>query len=56
MSIHDKDLLSGRDKVEYWLDHGSMVKIDGDDAQDNGLPCLFAGSGFSESDGMKETE
>lgn len=34
---------------EYWLDNGMTIKTDV--ASDKELPCLFAGTGFSESDG-----
>ena len=37
---------------EWWLDHGTTMK----DAATVDEPCLFAGSGFSESDGFKDEE
>ena len=40
MSIHDRDLLTGRSKLETAIDE----------------PCLFAGTGFSESDGAEGGE
>ena len=39
---------SPRAAFEHWLDTGMTIKMD-EPAQDE--PCLFAGSGFSESDG-----
>lgn len=42
------------ESFDFWLHNGSL-KMDGE-KQEEDLPCLFAGTGFSESDGAKEGE
>lgn len=39
-----------RAAFEHWLDTGMTINLD----RNTDEPCLFAGTGFSESDGMKE--
>lgn len=41
---------SAEASFEYWLDHGQTIPI-ADNKEDE--PCLFAGTGFSESDGIE---
>lgn len=45
---------SAEASFEYWLDHGMTTKIS--ESSDEDLPCLFAGTGFSESDGKEMEE
>ena len=35
---------------EHWLDTGMTINLE----RNTDEPCLFAGTGFSESDGIKE--
>ena len=44
-----------RAAFEHWLDTGMTIKKSSKDPGED-EPCLFAGTGFSESDGMAETE
>ena len=48
------ELGTPRAAFEHWLDTGMTIKTKGDEPADE--PCLFAGTGFSESDGPNEQE
>ena len=45
---------TARASFEYWLDHGMTIKAAEKEAIDE--PCLFAGTGFSESDGAERED
>lgn len=45
---------TARAAFEHWLDYGMTIKSDKRESVDE--PCLFAGTGFSESDGMDSKE
>lgn len=46
------DFKSSSDAFEYWLSHGSVVKL----AADEESPCAFAGTGYSESDTIHDDD